>query len=55
MKADEILGAILLSWHNIHYYQSLMAAMRAAIANHNFETFARQFAHEQALGDIAPL
>ena len=55
VKADEILGATLLSWHNIHYYQSLMAAMRAAIADHDFETFARRFAHEQALGDIAPI
>jgi queuine tRNA-ribosyltransferase len=31
-KAGEILGMVLLSWHNIAYYQSLMARMRAAIA-----------------------
>jgi len=54
-KADEILGAILLSWHNIHYYQSLMAAMRAAITDQNFEPFARQFTDRQAMGDIEPL
>ena len=53
--ADEILGATLLSWHNIHYYQSLMAAMRAAIAEQTFDTFARQFTDEQAQGDIEPL
>ena len=55
VKANEILGATLLSWHNIHYYQSLMAAMRAAIADQNFETFARRFTHEQAVGDMEPL
>lgn len=54
-KADEILGATLLSWHNIHYYQSLMAAMGDAIAEQNFETFVRQFTADQAQGDIEPL
>ena len=54
-KAGEILGATLLSWHNLHYYQSLMAAMRSAIAEQRFDSFARQFADEQARGDIAPL
>ena len=54
-KADEILGATLLSWHNIHYYQSLMAATRTAITAQNFQGFAKQFADEQARGDIEPL
>jgi queuine tRNA-ribosyltransferase len=31
VKSDEILGQVLLSWHNIAFYQALMAAMRAAI------------------------
>ena len=30
-KADEVQGLMLLSWHNIQYYQDLMAGMRAAI------------------------
>lgn len=30
-KAGELLGQVLLSWHNIAYYQSLMRRMRAAI------------------------
>ncbi len=30
-KAEEMLGPILLTWHNIHYYQALMARLRAAI------------------------
>ena len=32
IKAGEILGAMLLTWHNLHYYQALMATLRAAIA-----------------------
>ncbi len=31
-KAQEILGQVLLSWHNIAFYQALMQRMRAAIA-----------------------
>lgn len=55
VKADEILGAMLLTWHNIHYYQSLMAAMRGAIADGRFGAFADDFAAQQARGDIEPL
>ena len=54
-KADEILSSTLLTWHNIHYYQSLMAAMRDAIAERNFALFARRFADQQAAGDIEPI
>jgi queuine tRNA-ribosyltransferase len=31
-KAEEMLGPMLLTWHNLHYYQSLMRGLRAAIA-----------------------
>ena len=31
-KANELLGQVLLSWHNLAYYQSLMARLRTAIA-----------------------
>lgn len=31
LKSKEILGAMLLTWHNLHYYQELMASLRAAI------------------------
>ncbi len=31
-KASEILGQVLLSWHNLAYYQALMARLRGAIA-----------------------
>jgi queuine tRNA-ribosyltransferase len=54
-KANEILASTLLSWHNITYYQLLMAGMRDAIAAQAFAAFARDFAEQQARGDIEPL
>ncbi|MEI7669341.1 MAG: tRNA guanosine(34) transglycosylase Tgt [Pseudomonadota bacterium] len=42
-KADEMLGPILLTWHNIHYYQDLMANIRSKIAEGKFTDFARGF------------
>ena len=43
-KAGEILGAMLLSWANIHFYQSLMAEARQAIAEARFAEFAAKVA-----------
>jgi queuine tRNA-ribosyltransferase len=37
LKCDEMLGPVLLTWHNIQYYQDLMARMRAAILEERFE------------------
>ncbi|MDB5416145.1 MAG: tRNA-guanine(34) transglycosylase [Rubritepida sp.] len=37
LKCDEMLGPVLLSWHNVHYYQALMARMRDAILAGRFE------------------
>ncbi len=42
-RAGEYLGPMLLSWHNLQYYQDLMSEMRAAIANSQFEAFVVQF------------
>jgi len=39
VKSGEILGMMILSWANVAYYQSLMAGMRAAIAEGRFEVF----------------
>ncbi len=49
-KAGEILGQVLLSWHNLAFYGALTAAMRAAIAEERFEAFRRGFAARQAAG-----
>ena len=43
VKIGEILGAMLLTWHNLHYYQELMAQMRAAIQAGRFEAFVSDF------------
>ncbi|HJN23015.1 MAG TPA: tRNA guanosine(34) transglycosylase Tgt [Rhodospirillales bacterium] len=52
LQAKEILASMLLTWHNLHYYQDLMAAMRRAIAEATFAAFAAAFTDEQAAGDI---
>ena len=44
VKSGEYLGAMLLSWANTWFYQELMAAMRAAIAEGRFEAFRREHA-----------
>ena len=40
-KADEMLGPILLTQHNLHYYQAVMAEMRDAIAAGRFAEIAK--------------
>jgi queuine tRNA-ribosyltransferase len=39
-KAEEILGPMLLTWHNVQYYQDLMRGLRAAIAETRLDAFA---------------
>lgn len=55
IKCDEILGAMLLTWHNVQYYQDLMARMRTAIASGTFADFQDTFYTQTARGDIPPL
>jgi queuine tRNA-ribosyltransferase len=43
VKSSEILGAMLMTEHNLSFYQQLMAAMRAAIAAGQFAAFAAEF------------
>ena len=47
MKADEILGQVLLSWHNLALFQALMGEIRAAIAEGRIEAFRRAFLARQ--------
>ncbi|MEX1034792.1 MAG: tRNA guanosine(34) transglycosylase Tgt [Sneathiella sp.] len=54
-KAKEMLGAMLLTWHNLHYYQELMAGMRGAIEQGRLADFALDFYAAQEQGDIAPI
>jgi queuine tRNA-ribosyltransferase len=43
IKSEEILGQVLLSWHNIAFFQALMAQLRAAIAEGRLEAFRKDF------------
>jgi queuine tRNA-ribosyltransferase len=43
VKADEILGQVLLSWHNIAFFQALMGEIRAAISAGRFDAFRNAF------------
>ena len=51
-KCNEVLAVMLLTWHNIRYYQRLMQGLRQAIEDGKLEEFAAGFYRQQALGDI---
>jgi len=51
-KANEMLGAVLLSTVNLAYYQALMTGMREAIASARFAEFRDQTAAQWAQGDL---
>jgi queuine tRNA-ribosyltransferase len=53
VKANEIIAAMLLTWHNLTYYQDLMAALRAAIAESRLEALASEIAQIYARPDPA--
>ncbi len=55
VRSNEILGAMLLTWHNLHYYQDLMRGIRAAIEAGRFGEFETAFHEARATGDIPPL
>lgn len=54
-RSQEIIASMLMTWHNLHYYQELMAGMREAITGHRFEAWERGFHAARAEGDIEPL
>jgi len=47
VKSQEILGQVLLSWHNLAFFQALMAELRAAIAEGRLDAFRRDFKARQ--------
>ncbi len=55
IRSNESLGGMLLSWHNLAYYQELMQGIRAAIAENRFEAFYNETIAMWEAGDIAPL
>ena len=54
VRCGEYLAAMLLTWNNLHYYQSLMQEMRQNIEAGSFEAFVESFYRDQNEGDIPP-
>jgi len=55
VRAGEILGAMLLTWHNLQYYQDLVRGLGEAIKGGTLAAFVDDFTALQAAGDIEPL
>ncbi|MGV6889758.1 tRNA guanosine(34) transglycosylase Tgt [Rhodophyticola sp. SM2404] len=54
-RSSEIISSMLMTWHNLHYFQELMQGMRDAIEADCFADFEAEFHANRALGDIDPL
>ncbi len=54
-RSSEIISSMLITWHNLHYYQELMAGMRSAIEAGTFAEFQAAFHARREEGDIDPL
>ena len=54
-RSQEIIASMLMTWHNLHYYQELMQGLRDAIAGGRLAGFVAAFHAARAEGDIAPL
>ncbi|MEO1732606.1 MAG: tRNA guanosine(34) transglycosylase Tgt [Pseudomonadota bacterium] len=54
-RSNEMISGMLLTWHNLHYFQQIMSEMREAIASGNFAAWEARFHADRALGDIDPL
>ncbi|GES51610.1 queuine tRNA-ribosyltransferase [Rhizobium sp. NBRC 114257] len=54
VRANEALGGMLLSWHNLAYYQELMQGIRQSIAEGRFADFMAETMENWARGDLEP-
>ncbi|MDA7426630.1 tRNA guanosine(34) transglycosylase Tgt [Thalassococcus lentus] len=54
-RSGEMISGMLLTWHNLHYYQELMQGMRDAIARQSFAQFEADFHAQRQQGDIEPV
>jgi queuine tRNA-ribosyltransferase len=52
VRTDEALGAMLLTWNNLWYYQDLMAGLRQAIAEAKFDAHIAKVSADWQAGDI---
>ncbi len=54
-RCGEMISAMLLTWHNIHYFQEMMDSMRHAISQGRFTAWEAGFHALRIQGDIEPL
>lgn len=54
-RSQEIIGSMLMTWHNLRYYQRLMQGIRDAIADGRMVAFDSEFHATREQGDIEPL
>ncbi|SPF80460.1 Queuine tRNA-ribosyltransferase [Pseudoprimorskyibacter insulae] len=54
-RSQEMISGMLLTWHNLHYFQEIMQGMRDAIAAGTFAEWEADFHALRAEGDIAPV
>jgi queuine tRNA-ribosyltransferase len=46
---------MLLTWHNLHYYQDIMRGLRNAVESGSLGHYIAAFEDEQGQGDIQPI
>lgn len=54
-RSQEMISGMLLTWHNLQYYQDIMDGMRGAIAAGRFDAWEKDFHDGRAAGDIERL
>lgn len=54
-RSQEMISGMLLTWHNLTYFQDIMAGMRGAIAGGTFAAWEADFHAGREAGDIDPL
>jgi queuine tRNA-ribosyltransferase len=54
-RSNEMISGMLLTWHNLQYFQDIMEGMRGAIAAGTFEAWQVEFHADRAQGDVEPL
>ncbi len=54
-RASEMISGMLLTWHNLHYFQEIMQGMRDAISAGSFLDWRSEFHAQRAQGDIDPI
>ena len=54
-RSNEMISGMLLTWHNLQYFQDIMQGMRDSIGAGTFEVWQKDFHEWRAQGDIEPL